>query len=267
MLSENHVKIIRSLSHKKYRYKYNLFLAEGVKTVFDILQSGFREVHQIFVSQKLPGSYAGLLEPFKDKLHTVTDKEMGRISNLDSSPEILMTGRIPPPAVPLPFDFESGIHIYLDQVQDPGNVGTILRTAEWFNVRSIGFSEGCADIVHPKVIQASMGSFCRVKYWTGALAAITLDQSTPLIGAALDGELLYQRPLPGSGILVIGSEGQGISPPIKTRLTRAVRIPSYQSVTESLNAAMATGILLAEWQRQVHAYKIRDHPGNELPIS
>lgn len=260
MLSENHAKIIRSLSLKKYRYKYNLFLAEGVKTVFDILQSGFKEVHQIFVSQKLAVSYSGLLEPFKDKLHMVTDKEMGRISNLDSAPEILMTGRIPPPAVLIPSDFESGIHIYLDQVQDPGNVGNILRTAEWFDVRSIGFSEGCADIVHPKVIQASMGSFCRVKYWTGTLTTFALSDHTPVIGANLDGELLYQRPLPDSGILVIGSEGQGISPPVRTRLTRVVRIPSYQAVTESLNAAMATGIILAEWQRQGHANKGKGQP-------
>ena len=255
MLSENNAKIIRSLSHKKYRYKYNLFLAEGVKTVFDILQSGFQEVHQIFLSQALSDSYSGLLEPFKDKLQTVTDKEMGRISNLDSSPGILMTGNIPLPAVLEPSDFESGIHIYLDQVQDPGNVGTILRTAEWFDVRSIGFSEGCADIVHPKVIQASMGSFCRVNYWTGDLTSFILSDHTHVIGANLDGELLYQRPLPGSGVLVIGSEGQGISLPVRTRLTRAVRIPSYQAVTESLNAAMATGIILAEWQRQVHADK------------
>ena len=100
-----------------------------------------------------------------------------------------------------------------------------------------------------------MGSFCRVKYWTGAVTTFALSDHTPVIGANLDGELLYQRPLPDSGILVIGSEGQGISLPVRTRLTRAVRIPSYQAVTESLNAAMATGIILAEWQRQLHASK------------
>jgi TrmH family RNA methyltransferase len=260
MLSENQAKIIRSLSLKKYRYKYNLFLAEGAKTVFDILRSGFKEVHQIFISRAPDDPDSALLMPFKERVIKVTDREMSRISNLDSIPEILMTGSIPPPMFPERSDFENGIHLYLDQVQDPGNLGTILRTAEWFAVRSIGFSEGCADIVHPKVIQASMGSFSRVKYWNGTLTALSLNDHLPVIGAALEGEPLYEKFLPDSGLLVIGSEGKGISEQVRTRLTCTVRIPAYQALPESLNAAMATGIILAEWQRQLHTRKDKVQP-------
>jgi len=228
--------------------------------VFDILRSGFKEVQQIFISRAPDDPNSTLLMPFKEKVIEVTDREMSRISNLDTHPEILMTGSIPPPMVPEGSYFETGIHLYLDQVQDPGNLGTILRTAEWFAVRSIGFSEGCADIVHPKVIQASMGSFCRVKYWCGAISALSLDDHYPVIGAALEGESLYQNFLPDSGLLVIGSEGQGISKQVRTRLTCTVRIPAYQALPESLNAAMATGIILAEWQRQLHTRNDKGQP-------
>ena len=251
MLSEKYAKVIRSLVHKKYRQEYNLFVAEGKKAVLDILAGGFKAVDRIFITPDIPDYNEVLLQEWADKIHPISHKEMTRISNMESAPDILLTGQIPPPFPVWDAGFQPGIHLYLDQIQDPGNLGTILRTAEWFGVQTVGLSEGCADLVHPKVIQSSMGSFCRIKYWTGALKNPGIDK-IPLVGADLDGVDVFKYSLPVNGILVIGNEGQGISPQVRTLLSHTIKIPPYSGTVESLNAAIATAILLSEWQRQLN---------------
>lgn len=250
MLSEKYAKVIRSLVHKKYRIEYNLFVAEGRKSVLDILKGGFKSIDRIYLTPELPGEITGLLKEWDDKIHLITNKEMAKISRLDSVSDILLTGHIPPPYPVWDAGFGQGIHLYLDQIQDPGNLGTILRTAEWFDVQTIGLSEGCADLVHPKVIQASMGSFCRVKYWTGDLTGPGLED-IPLMGADTEGVDVFQHKFPGTGILVIGNEGQGISPIVNSLLTAKIKIPPFSGKVESLNAAIAASILISEWQRQL----------------
>lgn len=253
MLSVNYAKIIRSLVHKKYRYEYNLFVAEGNKSVKDILRSGFEAVEQIFILPDAMDETAEFFRKWGDKIQVIHSREMAKISNLDSAPDMLMTGKIPPAYPILSSGLKPGIHLYLDQIQDPGNMGTILRTAEWFGVETIGLSEGCADIVHPKVIQASMGSFCRIQYWNGSLSSLDNFNHVPLLGADLHGADVYRFQLPEFGILIIGSEGQGISAQVRSRLSQTIKIPAYSNQVESLNAATATAILLAEWQRQIHS--------------
>jgi len=252
MLSEKYAKVIRSLIHKKYRYQYNLFVAEGSKSVVDILASGFNGVDRIYCTRQALQDHKEILTPWIDKIHTVSPQEIAKISNLESAPDMLMTGQIPKPYSINDSGFIKGIHLYLDQIQDPGNLGTILRTAEWFGVQSIGLSEGCADVMHPKVIQASMGSFCRIRYWIGELNLYSRLTDWPILGADLKGIDLFQFALPDYGILVIGNEGQGISSKIKSILTQSIKIPGYNAITESLNAAVASAIILAEWQRQIH---------------
>lgn len=252
MLSEKYAKLIRSLIHKKYRSEYNLFVAEGRKSILDILGSGFEAIDKIFITSEEWEENHTQWAPWKDKTHIVTSKEINKISNMDSTPTAVMTGNIPPALNRNEINFKAGIHIYLDQIQDPGNMGTILRTATWFGVESIGLSEGCADIVHPKVIQASMGSFCRINYWLGPLTSDLHQTASEVIGADLMGDELYQQQLPLSGLLVIGNEGQGISPSVRSLLNRSIKIPAYGGKTESLNAAIATAVILAEWQRQMH---------------
>lgn len=252
MLSEKYAKLIRSLIHKKYRYEYNLFVAEGRKAVLDILASGFNAVDRIYMIQEMQDETQKTLQSWSDKIHTVSAKEMAKISNLDSSTEILMTGVIPAPYPVEEMGFNKGIHLYLDHIQDPGNLGTILRTAEWFGVQTIGFSEGCADLVHPKVIQASAGSFCKIAYWNGNLNDQAQHLHMPLLGADLDGIDLFKYTMPETAMLIIGSEGQGISAPIKIRMTQTLRIPSYTPNMDSLNAGIAAAVVLAEWQRQLH---------------
>lgn len=247
MVSEKNTKIIRSLSHKKYRQQYKFFIAEGRKIVIDMLITGFHDIYQLYVSMEALEAYRSILEQVKSKVILLEPKHFSKISNLDSPPDMILIGHIPSPVDVNLIDFSTGFHLYLDQVQDPGNMGTIFRTAEWFGVKSIGMSQGCADLFHPKVVQASMGSFWRVPYWLGDLPTVP---GTPIIGADLQGSSLYKAMLPGNALLAIGSEGQGLSSALKSRIDQYLCIPSYSPNIESLNAANATAIILSEFKRQ-----------------
>jgi RNA methyltransferase, TrmH family len=249
MISEKNTKIIRSLVHKKYRYQHNLFIAEGRKIIIDMLKSGFKAIHQLYLTETAKQEYASLLEPFKHSLMLVTEKEINKISNLDSSSDMILIGEIPVATDFNEIDFTSGIHLYLDQIQDPGNLGTIFRTAEWFGVKSIGMSDGCADYMHPKVIQSSMGSFWRMPVWLNNLTGKELVKFN-IYGADLQGNSLYETKFPVNGLLLIGSEGQGLSESSRTKVNQYIRIPSFSNKVESLNAANATAIILSEWKRQ-----------------
>ncbi len=249
MISENAVKLIRSLALKKYRYKHNLFIAEGKKMVFDILRSGFTDVNRIFISKELVEEYRSLLSKFEKNINICDSKEFSKISNLDSPPEIILIGDIPQRYEINKESLAKGIHIYLDQIQDPGNLGTIFRTAEWFGVSSIGLSEGCADYVMPKVIQASMGSFCRIPVWHGELPEFI--QKDKVYAADLSGDSVYDIALPANGLLVIGNEGQGLTDYVRKKVNNFIHIPSYSKNIESLNAANATAVILSEWRRQL----------------
>lgn len=251
MLSENTSKIIRSLLHKKYRYKHNIFRVEGRKAILDMLLAGFDAIQQLYISQNALEEHEKIISKVRGKTTILSAKEFSKISNLDSAADMILIGYIPPPLVNLIGHFDQGIHLYLDQVQDPGNVGTILRTAEWFGISSVGLSEGTADIVHPKVVQASMGSFSRMPYWLGSLTDVILDPPGQVLGADLGGVPIYQNQWPQNGILVIGSEGQGISNPIKSKIEKYVHIPAFSPHIESLNAANAAAIILSEWRRNV----------------
>jgi TrmH family RNA methyltransferase len=248
MISDNAVKLIRSLALKKYRYKHNLFKAEGEKLIFDILNSGFSGVKSIMVTPALMAENNELLSKYEKSLLVCDKSEFSKISNLDSLPDIILIGEIPQRYEINMQGLGQGIHLYLDQIQDPGNVGTIFRNAEWFGISSIGLSVGCADFVHPKVIQASMGSFCRMPSWEGELPEkLMMKENT--FAADLSGSSIYDISLPANGLLIIGSEGQGIS--IRTKVNQFIKIPAYTKVLNSLNAANATAVILSEWRRQL----------------
>ncbi|MEP7267018.1 MAG: RNA methyltransferase [Saprospiraceae bacterium] len=250
MITESGTKLIRSLTYKKYRYKHGLFIAEGKKTILDMLNAGFSGIKDIYMTNPVFEEHQFILSKLEDKCKIVEVSDLTRISNLESTPEIVMIGFIPSRAKPDKYLFETGIHLYLDQIQDPGNVGTILRTAEWFGIKSIGMSEGCADFVHPKVIQASMGSFSRMAIWNGALPFEYLEENK-IYAADLKGNSIYETPLPAAGLVIIGNEGNGIADYIRKKVNNFIRIPSYSKEVESLNAANATAIILSEWRRQL----------------
>lgn len=251
MISENTAKLIRSLTQKKYRYKHNLFIAEGKKLVFDLLLSGFKGIKTIFLTEDIFQEKKELLSRYSSYFEICTERDFSKVSNLNSKPEIILIGEIPLFVMPSHDFLSKGLHLFLDQIQDPGNVGTILRSAEWFGVQSVGFSEGTADFVHPRVIQASMGSFYRVPVWNKALDK-ELIKNIPVFGADTNGESIYTMDLPVNAILIIGSEGQGLSAESELLLTQFIKIPRYSDKTESLNAAVAASVLLGEWKRRTN---------------
>ena len=188
----------------------------------------------------------------------VTDKELGRISMHKNPNDALAVVKMPddtatdqPVADKIINMASNELVLVLDDMRDPGNMGTIIRAADWFGIRQILCSPDSVEVYNPKVIQSTMGAFIRVNVNYHPLADILkADNAIPVVGAVMDGDSLYSAELPGNGFIVIGSESHGISPEVESLLTKKISIPSPGSGTESLNASVATSIILAEYYRQ-----------------
>jgi TrmH family RNA methyltransferase len=244
-LSKSTIKFLRSLQLKKYRQKYNKFVVEGEKMVDELLRQSAMRIEALYA---LEAWIAGNREiaSLEGNLYEVTDAELRKISGLKSPNKVLAVvhrQRHPLHAGLIQNDY----CLYLDGIRDPGNLGTILRTADWFGLPYVFGSPDCVDLYNPKVIQASMGAFLRVRYLEQALPTL-LEQfpGLPVLGAVLDGENVFDAELPGRGILVIGSEAQGISPSLLQFITCRIAVPpAVGGGAQSLNAAVATGIITA----------------------
>lgn len=242
MITTAQIKFIRSLCEKKIRQENNLFVAEGSKLINDLLQSSL-SIKNIYA---LPE--ANISSP---RVELVSAKDMSRMSNLKTAPDAIATIQMPEQS-PLSF---GGLSIMLDNVQDPGNIGTIIRIADWFGIKRIICSENCADCFAPKVIQATMGSVSRVEvYYTDLKQALdkAIDLKIPVFGTFLDGQNIYNSSLPSEGIIVMGNEGRGISEPIAAKITNKLLIPAFDQNAdhcESLNVAVATAIICSEFRR------------------
>lgn len=239
-LSKNQLKLITSLQQKKYREKYKLFLAEGVKVVNEFLNSNF-EVEQIFC---VNGADFNTL----DKVTLISNAELKKISNLKSPNNVLALFKIPT------FEIISkkGLVLVLDGINDPGNLGTIIRLCDWFGVDQLVCSEETVDCFNPKVVQASMGSLTRVNIVYTNLESYLGASKKTKFASLMNGENVYKSKLPDDAILVMGNEANGISEPILNLLNSSVSIPRFGDLkqTESLNVATATAILLSEFKRQ-----------------
>ena len=234
------MKLIRSLEMKKNRKSEQLFVAEGPKVVGDLLQAGFRP-HSIFSTTSWPDS------------QQITEDELRRISFLQHPQEVLAVFHMPetPGGLPLP----SSLALALDGVQDPGNVGTIIRIADWFGIDTVYCSADTADVYNPKVVQATMGSIAHVHIIYCDLLELFRQVSCPVYGTLLDGKNIYEQELSANGIIVMGNEGNGISPEVRQLITHKLFIPNYHQgpeTAESLNVAIATAVTCAEFQRQLH---------------
>lgn len=243
MISKAQIKLIKSLHQKKNREQMNLFIAEGKKLVDELQQSPAIEVVHVYAS----GSYYGN-KPFTK----ITEEEMKKISALTTPPNILAVCHIPPENTFIP-DLQSELALALDGIRDPGNLGAIIRIADWFGIKHIFCTPECVDAYNPKVVQASMGSIARIgldyKHLRNVLQECT-EKNIPVYGAKLDGVNMLQKQLTVNGLLVIGNESNGISPELSKYITQPVKIPGYGGGAESLNAAMATAILCAEFRRE-----------------
>lgn len=246
MLSQNQSKLVRSLHQKKYRVEEGLFLVEGDKMVLELLDNTTLEPNHVFaVREWLDKHY----KQIKKSLFPVTEvlpEELERISTLVTPNQVLAVVKIPHAPVNTDLPAERTC-FYLDGIQDPGNMGTILRIADWFGIPAVYCSPDCVDLYSPKVVQASMGAVFRVPSWEISLEQLLENQSNiAVMGAVMDGKDVFKNSLAATGILVIGNEGKGIRPSCERLLTHKISIPRHpKGRAESLNAAVATGILAA----------------------
>ncbi len=245
MISKNQIKSIASLHNSKQRRKESKFIAEGVKIVEEILNSDFK-IAAIFALS----DWIDYNEGCTDHIFEVSEKELQRISLLKTPNKVLAVVDYPEANA---LDFENGdLILALDTIQDPGNLGTIIRIADWFGISKIVCSNDTADVFNPKVIQATMGAFSRVKmFYTNLPEWISnLPEQTPVYGTLLSGENMYETKLADSGVIVMGNEGRGISDDVQKVLTKGIKIPAYgNSQMESLNVAVATSVICAEFRR------------------
>ncbi|MBP9848384.1 MAG: RNA methyltransferase [Flavobacterium sp.] len=240
MLSKNQIKLITSLQQKKYRKQEQLFFAEGIKVVQELLHSNF-ELQELFTTKQ------DFLSVSKDKLHAISEAELKKISALATSNSCLAVFKIPKAKEMK----ESGLILALDDVRDPGNLGTIIRLCDWFGIETLFCSEETVDIYNPKVVQATMGSISRVNVVYGDLENFLVKTKLTVFGTFMDGKNIYQESLPNDGIIVMGNEANGISEAVEKLVTDRIAIPRFGDlqITESLNVATATAIILSEFKR------------------
>ncbi len=251
LISKAQIKFIRSLHDKKHRIEEGLFIVEGEKIIVELLNSPNNNIHSVFAVNEFIVRYANQLKRLSsEKVHLINEKELAQISNLQSPNLALVVVHF---AATKAIEIQTvKKYILLDNIKDPGNLGTIIRTADWYGIDTIFCSPDCVESTNPKVIQATMGSFFRVNICEVSLSdLIEQHKSITTYGAVLEGENVYNTEFNEGGFLVIGSESHGISEELKTLIDKKIRIPSIGKA-ESLNASIATAILCSEWARQVN---------------
>ncbi len=238
MISKSQIKLITSLKQKKYRLLHNLFVVEGIKTIKELLKSNL-ELHILYTTESfnIDAKYEVL----------ISEKDLKRISFLTTPNTALAVFKIPASKSVE----ENGIVVALDDVRDPGNLGTIIRLCDWFDITELVCSKATVDCYNPKVIQATMGSITRVNISYVDLTAYIEQSKQPVFGAFMEGENVYTKQLSQKGILVMGNEANGISKDIESLVSNKISIPRFGDLqaTESLNVATATAILLSEFKR------------------
>lgn len=238
-LSKNQLKLITSLQQKKYRTKYSLFIAEGTKVVNEFLNSNF-ELDQLFCVDNL--GYEGI-----ENINLVSELELKKISSLKTPNNVLGLFKIPAESLLK----TEGLILVLDEVNDPGNLGTIVRLCDWFGVDQLVCSKNTVDCYNAKVVMASMGSLTRVSIVYTDLLPYLESVDLPKYATLMDGDNVYKTKLPTQAILVMGNEANGISESVQKLLNHAISIPRFGEFqqTESLNVATATAVLLSEFKR------------------
>lgn len=246
MLSKAQISLITSLQHKKFRKEHGLFIVEGLKSVSEFISSDY-QIHSLYATAEAKAKMINL--PHNLKCIEVDASEFQKISQLTTPQGILALVYLP---ISKTMNWEKLRHqhsLVLDDIQDPGNLGTIIRTAEWFGIQQIICSVGTVDAYNPKVVQATMGSLARIEITYTDLSAILSDANIPSYGALLEGHSIYDTDFGDAGLIVMGNEGNGISKDIINKIDHIVTIPRIGKA-ESLNVAVATTIFCSELARQ-----------------
>ncbi len=244
MLSKNQVKFITRLGQKKYRLKDGFFVVEGIKAINEFLGSSF-ELHQLYTTESF--NFDANPNNFIEET-LISGSELNKISFLKTPNKALAIFKMPNIA-PVR---EDKLIVALDDVRDPGNLGTIIRLCDWFGITDLVCSKSTVDCYNPKVVQATMGSLARVNICYVDLAKFLSETKLQVFGAFMDGKNVYTSALPERGVLVMGNEANGISNTLDSCINERIAIPRFGDLkaTESLNVATATAILLSEFRRK-----------------
>jgi TrmH family RNA methyltransferase len=240
MVSKNQIKLISSLHQKKHRQTHQLFIAEGIKGIQELLDAQF-ELEHLYTTQTDFETVASNLKTL------VTDADLKKMSALTSPNTCLAVFKIPE----VKAINSSGLIVALDDIRDPGNLGTILRLCDWFGIQQLICSKETVDVYNPKVVQATMGSIARVNVTYVDLIDFIANSKLAVFGTFMDGENMYTTNLPQEGIIVMGNEANGISSDLEKIIKNRLTIPRFGTLqkTESLNVATATAIVLSEFRR------------------
>jgi TrmH family RNA methyltransferase len=238
MLNRKEIKDIQSLARKKYRDELKLFIAEGPKIVGELVELIPDRIVKVYATSEWIKANPSL--SYKTEVIEISEIELGKVSQLQTPNQVLAVIMQSEGIEP---DMSSFI-LYLDAIQDPGNFGTIIRIADWFNIKHIVCSQGCADVYNPKVVQSTMASIARINVYYHQEDQWLQTKELPIYAAALHGRSLYDHAKVNHGILIIGNESKGIRPELLDLATEKITIPK-RGAAESLNAAVATGIILS----------------------
>ncbi len=253
MLSKNKIKLIQSLNRKKQRDETGLFLVEGNKMVEEALASEF-QIESLIGTAEFLNQHTAKHNRAHEVIET-TRESIQKASLLQNPQEAIAIIRIPDNSRP-EFDLKNDLALVLDFIQDPGNLGTILRVADWFGISTVICSENTVDTFNPKVVQASMGAIFRIKAWYTSLESFLeglVSSQIPVYGTFLEGEDIYRQSLSRNGVIVMGNEGNGISAETSKFITQKLLIPTFrekENKPESLNVAIATAICCSEFRRR-----------------
>ena len=247
MLSKNTVKFIKSLHQKKFRNQEQKFFVEGEKSVLEVLNADF-SIELLVATESFAEKNKIIIGRSNAQLILATQNQLESIGQYQSNDSALAVVNMKANS---PFDFpDDNFVIGLDDVRDPGNLGTIIRIADWYGIKNLVFSAQTADFYNPKVIQASMGSFTRVNFFYGDLAEIFKKWEVAVYGAFLDGKNVHQMKQIQRGVILMGNESNGISDKLEKVVTDKVTIPGF-GLAESLNVAIATAILCDNFKRLI----------------
>ncbi len=241
MLTKAQNKYIRSLTQQKFRNESKVFIAEGEKICLEWLHSAWNIAMIVATDEWAKEQHAVISKHTESELIIVKDSELKALSALHTPNKVILVVRLPEKK---PITFEQEWYLALDDLQDPGNMGTIIRIADWFGIRSVICSPGCVDAFNPKVVQSAMGGHLRVNVYEADLVSVLTASGLQVYAATLNGTSIYDIPRQQSGILVIGNESRGVSEAVAACATRHVTIPG-KGGAESLNAGVSAGILCA----------------------
>jgi len=248
VITQSDLKFVKSLSQKKFRQKYNKFIAEGDKICSELLTAGGYQISKLYCTNDWYEKHVTAYPSLSKTVTVVTERDLGRVSQLRTPNKVVMILNIPQ-GHDLPTDSAVGGVIYLDDVQDPGNVGTIIRIADWYGIRYVVRSAGTADFYSPKVVQSTMASFANVSLHTASLDEVSMVlPEHSIVGAVLGGHSISEHSWQAASIIVMGNESKGVTSSVADQLHHKLMLPGSDGrLADSLNVGIAAALMCQSW--------------------